>query len=97
VYGSLRASGVVQGIFEGDSDPLVTFQVFDAEGTFLAGYEGWPRHFETEGDQLVHFGDTLILEVDPETLDGAEVTMVAQLEDACGRVLEDERVVTLGW
>lgn len=97
VYGSLRASGVVQGIFEGETDPVVTFEVLDGEGTVLAGYEAYPRHFVQEDEALVHFGDTLILEANPGSLDGVEVTLVAELEDACGRVLTDERVVTLDY
>ncbi len=97
VWGSLRAEGIVSGLLaDDDADPVVDFEVIEADGDVLGGYRQTPRHFDGAlAGELELVGDTLILDWLEEGFEGLEVTIAAHLVDACGRELSAERAVTL--
>ncbi|GDX81798.1 hypothetical protein LBMAG42_36090 [Deltaproteobacteria bacterium] len=99
VWGSLRASGIVQGASDNLDDPdnpKVSFIVADGE-TELAGFHDIPHHvaggspasWEYLGDRLIFY------ETDEDYLYGLPVVMRATVADACGTTLEAEANVVL--
>lgn len=99
VYGSLRATNLVQGATDSLSDPdnpLVDFVLLDGD-VEIAGFSQVPHHFtEAVDGTLSAIGDRLVLyEEDATYLDGLSVVMRATVVDRCGSEVTDERAVVL--
>lgn len=99
VWGSLRASGIVQAASDSLDDPdnpLVSFVVLDGE-TEIAGFHDLPHHFTAAtAATLESLGDRLIFyETDEAYLDGLAVVMHAEVVDACGTTLGGDINVVL--
>lgn len=99
VYGSLRATHLLQGASDSLSDPdnpMVDFVLLDGDIT-IAGFTRIPHHFtEAVDGTLSAVGDRLVLyEEDATYLDGLEVVMRATVDDRCGTQVTDERTVVL--
>jgi hypothetical protein len=109
VLGALRVTGIVQGaaIFGDADNPLVDFQLLDAEGGLLGGYTGVSRHFVRGADDVLTLvGETVVLGgyfPDTGTVGdtggsdplAGDVTLFARIVDACGRELTASRTVRL--
>jgi len=97
VYGSLHLEGIVIDPLNLDPDlmPVVDFGLWDGD-TQIAGYLQSQRVFLARGAAVELVGETLILEyIEGGSFEGMEVTMKANVVDACGRALSAERTVTL--
>jgi hypothetical protein len=98
VYGSLRATGVATGDPDdpfGPQSPLVTF-VVTVDGAEVAAVREQPRPLVEGPGGATTVGQLVVFSaVDPTAFDGAAATFSAELSDACGTTLTDERAVVL--
>lgn len=99
VYGSLRAPGVWSGNEDAfdETRPVVSFTLVDDAGGFSGGYLNLVRPMTNNDEGVAELvGDLVILDIsEPSQAEDADVTLAAEVTDACGVTVSAEATTRL--
>jgi len=92
VYASIRTQGLYPGVL-GEFDetaPKITYRLNNDAGEIVGGFEGLPKPMRDLGNNTAAMvGEFAILAIDDASLaEGLSVTVIAKVEDACGKLVE---------
>ena len=92
VYASIRTMGLYPGIL-GEFDetaPKITYRLNNEAGEMVGGFDEVPKPMRNLGDNAAEIiGEFAVLAFDDASLaEGLPVTIIAKVEDACGKLVE---------
>ena len=92
VYASIRTMGLYPGIL-GEFDetaPKIGYRLENEAGEMVGGFEGLPKPMRDLGNNTAEIiGEFAVLAFDDASLaEGLPVTIIAKVEDACGKLVE---------
>ena len=92
VYASIRTVGLYPGVL-GEFDetaPQISYRLENEAGEMVGGFEGLPKPMRGLGNNTAEIiGEFAVLAFDDASLaEGLPVTIIAKVEDACGKLVE---------